>query len=118
MRPREREPRSRGGDFERSQSREREGSGECREARWRREENGQWRITSVLTIFTQHKLTMTEKIPEKTVIISSESASQMNGGMVSVGNKPDASSRDNVRCFYKKVIFRRKTIRTETPLPV
>ena len=61
---------------------------------------------------------MTEKIPEKTVIISSESASQMNGGMVSVSREPDTSSKVDCVLVVSLHVFRRKTIRTETPVPV
>ena len=61
---------------------------------------------------------MTEKIPEKTVIISSESASQMNGGMFCVSREPDAFRKVDGVLVVSLYVFRRKTIRTETPVPV
>ena len=75
------------GDWERSQS-------QSGERKWRVEwprvevaEGGEW-SKETLSInhfhFTLTDNIMTEKIPEKTVIISSESVSQMNGGVFTV----------------------------------
>ena len=79
MRPRERE---RAGDWERSQSQSGRGSVEW--PRGELAEGEEWSKETLSInhfIFTLTENIMTEKIPEKTVIISSESVSQMNGGI-------------------------------------